>query len=352
MTTSRSMNNLFGNNLSGNNLTGNTPAGTAGGGWLNMPTASLDQPDDDQPDKEKPNKEELVDIGVIGMGAATPYPLGAYCMEAPDALRAARTWPGILDHHDFDLHGITPSAGVLPEGVTAADYGNLDLKDSTAPEDTSGNRALITATIRNMLGRGTVPFVFGGDDSIPIPVLAAYDTPLSILQIDAHIDWRDDVEGERFGLSSNMRRASEMPHVGTIVQLGARGIGSARGADLHDALAYGASFHTSAMLTETGGIARAIAGLPKDVPVYIALDIDCLDPAIMPAVIGPAPGGLSYRQLLEIFTTVAAHAPIAGFNLVEFMPEQDHHGQGAEMASRVALSALGVIAGQIAKARG
>ena len=49
-----------------------------------------------------------------------------------------------------------------------------------------------------------------------------------ILQIDAHIDWRDEVGGEHWGLSSNMRRASEMAHVTGIVQVGQRGIGSAR----------------------------------------------------------------------------------------------------------------------------
>ncbi len=61
----------------------------------------------------------------------------------------------------------------------------------------------------------------------------------TILQIDAHIDWRDEVGGERLGLSSTMRRASEMQHVERIIQLGCRGIGSAREADLQDALDWG-----------------------------------------------------------------------------------------------------------------
>ncbi|MCE2518050.1 MAG: arginase family protein, partial [Alphaproteobacteria bacterium] len=214
MTTSRSMGDLFG--------------GATSGGWLNMRTAH-------------PHDDPAFDIGVIGIGAATPYPLGAYCMDAPDAIRRARSWPGILDHHDFDIHGVTPSAGVLPPGVTAADFGNLDVRDSAAAKDTAYNRELITTTIRAMRAKGTIPIIFGGDDSIPVPVLAGYDEPLSILQIDAHIDWRDNVGGESLGLSSNMRRASEMEHIGKIVQLGARGIGSARADDLHDALAYGTS---------------------------------------------------------------------------------------------------------------
>lgn len=319
----RSMGDLFG--------------GDAKGGWLGLDKMGLDT---------LAQAKAPIDIGILGIGAATPYPLGAYCMNAPDAIRGAQSWPGILNHHDFDIHGITPSDGVLPPSVSAVDFGNLDVIDSALADDTAANRAQITAAVSAMLSHHITPFIFGGDDSIPTPVLAAFKDDVSILQIDAHIDWRDDVGGERLGLSSTMRRLSEMDHVGKIVQFGARGIGSARGDDLRDALDYGVSFHSKAMLDEDGGIARAIDDLPKDKPVYIALDIDSLDPAIMPAVIGPAQGGLNYRQMLEIFTRVADHAPIAGFNLVEFMPEQDINNKGAAMASRVALSMFGLLAKQ------
>jgi arginase family enzyme len=85
---------------------------------------------------------------------------------------------------------------------------------------------------RQVLDRGAVPFLLGGDDSLPIPMLEAFGAHrgkrLTILQIDAHIDWRDEVGGERLGLSSTMRRASEMGHVERIIQVGQRGIGSAR----------------------------------------------------------------------------------------------------------------------------
>ena len=180
--------------------------------------------------------------------------------------------------------------------------------------------------------RERVPFVLGGDDSVPIPVLESYcgfeGGPISILQIDAHIDWRDDVGGERQGLSSNMRRASEMAHVGSIVQLAARGIGSARREDVQAALDYGVVFHTMRNLREPDGIARAVADLPEGVPVYVALDVDSLDPTLMPAVIGAAQGGLDYWQMMEIFEAVAARAPICGFNMVELMPSRDVNGQG------------------------
>ena len=291
--------------------------GESDGGWLNMPRAEL------------PGQSDI-DIGVVGIGSATPYPVGSYCHEAPAAIRAARSWPTILEQHDFDLFGAMPSHGVLPPGVAAADFGDIDVAADAAPEITDANRRLIREVITAMLDAGTRPFVLGGDDSVPIPVLESYcgfeGGPISILQIDAHIDWRDDVGGERQGLSSNMRRASEMAHVGSIVQLAARGIGSARREDVQAALDYGVAFHTMRNLREPDGIARAVADLPEGVPVYVALDVDSLDPTLMPAVIGAAQGA-DYWQMMEIFEP-AARAPICGFNMVELMPSRDVNGQG------------------------
>ena len=316
--------------------------GETAGGWLNMPRTSIDSP-------------QGIDIAVLGIGSATPYPVGSYCHDAPDAIRAARSWPTILEQHDFDLFGVEPSGGVLPEGVVAADFGNLDTVADAAPGVTESNRAMIRGAVTSLLDAGSVPFVLGGDDSVPIPVLESYcgfdGGPISVLQIDAHIDWRDDVGGETQGLSSNMRRASEMAHVGRIVQLGARGIGSARKGDVQAALDYGVALHTMRNLIEPDGIARAVADLPEGVPVYIALDVDSMDPVVMPAVIGAAQGGLSYWQMMQIFEAVTARAPVCGFNMVELMPARDVNGQGALMASRLGLSMLGLIARQRAAAK-
>ena len=317
--------------------------GEAAGGWLNLPLAGYGDLAD-------------VDIGVVGIGSATPYPVGSYCHDAPDAIRAARNWPSILDHHDFDLFDIIPSSGVIPDGVTAADLGNLDVVPEAAPQVTDANRRMIREAITAMLEAGTRPFVLGGDDSVPIPVLESYcgfeGCPISILQIDAHIDWRNEVGGETWGLSSNMRRASEMAHVGKIVQLAARGIGSARKEEVEAALDHGVAFHPMRRLREHDGILRAVADLPDGVPVYVALDVDSLDPTLMPAVIGAAQGGLDYWQMMDIFEAVADRAPICGFNMVELMPARDVNGQGALMASRIGLSMLGLMARQIARNAG
>ena len=162
--------------------------GEAGGGWLNMPLGNIESPG-------------ACDIALLGIGSATPYPAGSYCHDAPDAIRAARSWPTILEQHDFDLCGVEPSEGVLTAGITAADFGNLDVVADSAAEVTARNRQIIRGAMTGLLDAGAVPFVLGGDDSVPIPVLESYcgfaGGPISILQIDAHIDWRDEVGGER-----------------------------------------------------------------------------------------------------------------------------------------------------------
>ena len=75
-------------------------------------------------------------------------------------------------------------------------------------------------------------------------------------------------------------------------------------------------------------------------------DIDVIDPAVVPSVIGPAPGGFSYWQLLEIIEAAARRAPVVGFNLVELMPSADIGGRGALVGARIMAMMLGLVARQ------
>lgn len=282
---------------------------------------------------------------ILGVATATPYPsVGAYCAGAPACLRAATApYAANSGAMNFDLGG-----PVFPEGMPGAvDCGDLPVD----PETPKTNRARIRGEIETLLARAAVPVVIGGDDSVPIPVLSAYAGrgPLTVLQIDAHPDWRDEVGGERFGLSSTMRRASEMDHVARIVQVGLRGMGSARPGDWQAALDWGARMVSGQDLAERG-IGPVLALIPEGARVFVSLDVDALDPAIMPAVIGRTPGGMSYWQLIGLLQGVAERAEIAGLALVEFMPARDIDGQGALVASQVLVNALGLIARQQGRA--
>lgn len=310
MTTTPAMNDLFG--------------GHADGGFLGIPKANVGSLGD-------------ASIVLLGVPTATPYPtVGAYCADTPDTIREAMGWPGILDHHDFDVGG-----PILPAGVTAIDWGNLSFTD-----DAATNRQQVTATVKSILEGGAVPIVLGGDDSVVTPVLQAYSEhgPITILQIDAHIDWRDEVNGERWGLSSTMRRASEMGWVDQIVLVGARSIGSARTADYEHALGTGAKFFTMREFRRQGA-AAVIDAIPDGSNLFITLDVDGLDPTIMPSVIGPAPGGLGYWDFVALVEGAAEKAgSIAGFDIVELLPDADIGGQGARLAARIVATMMGLIA--------
>lgn len=287
-------------------------------------------------------------VVVLGAPGCTPYPtVGFYCAGGPAAIRAGgAAYAANLAHMNFDL-----GAPVLPHGAKAVDAGDLAMVEADAP----GNRDRLRAAVAQILAAGAVPVLIGGDDSLPIPMLQALGGrakgggPLTILQIDAHIDWRDEVGGETWGLSSTMRRASEMDHVARIIQVGQRGIGSARPGDYQAALDAGVTFVPAREVAETG-IARALSLIPEGAQVVICLDVDALDPAIMPAVIGRTAGGLSYWQVFELIAGVAAKARIVAFDMVEFMPDRDIDGQGALVAAQLLAGTIGILARQEAGA--
>ncbi len=91
---------------------------------------------------------------------------------------------------------------------------------------------------------------------------------------------------------------------------------------------------------------RAIDLMAEGADVVVCLDLDALDPGVMPAVIGRTAGGMSYWQVLELIGGVAEKARIAGFGMVELMPERDIDGQGALLAAQLLAGVLGVIARQ------
>jgi agmatinase len=246
------------------------------------------------------------------------------------ALAADAEW---LDHWDYDLGGT-----LLAGGFRLADLGDL----ATTPKDGAANRKRIEATTRRILDAGAIPIMFGGDDSTPIPFIAGFagGPPLTILQIDAHIDWRDERHGERNGFSSTMRRASEQPHVWRIVQAGARGIGSARAQEVADARQWGAHIVTAKEI-HRDGIGAVLAHIPDESGCLISLDCDALDISQMPAVAYPSPGGLTYTQVTGLIAGVAAKARIAGFSMTEFVAAKDRDGTAAFTAARIACNIIG-----------
>lgn len=282
--------------------------------------------------------DQPADVAILGIPFGVSYPSPGNtvgCADAPAAIRArSRRLANFADHHDFDLDA-PMLAGQPP--LRVADAGDVP---GTA-DDGHGNSARAEAAVRSLLETGAVPIVLGGDDSIPIPVLRAYAgrDPFTVLQVDAHLDFRDEVGGVRDGYSSPMRRAAEMPHVGRIVQVGLRGVGSARTSDVADARAAGNLLVTSRQLRERG-VPGLLEELPRDQPVFISFDLDGLDPSVAPAVSGISPGGLSYEEAGELLGGLAERCRVVGAAFTELVPALDVNGVSALVMVRLVMRLL------------
>ena len=280
---------------------------------------------------------------IFGAGHGTTYPgkdSSGYALAAGAIRAASRDDAAFVEHWDFDL------GGPLFDGKPACcvDAGDVP----TTMRDNAGNRARIEAKTRDILALPAVPILLGGDDSVPIPFLAGFADhgPVWILQIDAHIDWRDEVHGERLGYSNPMRRASEMAHVAGMVQVGMRGVGSARRDEIEVARRFGSRLVT-AREVHAHGIEAALRHIPEGVRVVVTLDCDGLDPSVMPGVAARTPGGLTYTQVIDLIAGVGRRARIAGFDLVELYPPADIEGLSALTAARLVVNAIGAIVRQV-----
>ncbi|MEQ5776807.1 agmatinase [Thalassospira sp. NFXS8] len=279
---------------------------------------------------------------IFGAGHGSTYPgkdSSGYAMAA-DAIRAASQGDApLIDHWDFDLGG--PLFDGKP--VSCIDAGNIP----TIMHENANNCRLVEAKTREILAMSAVPILMGGDDSLPIPFFNGFADhgPIWILQIDAHIDWRDELHGERHGYSSPMRRASEMQHVAGMVQVGLRSVGSARQTEIDAARNYGSHFVTARDI-HAHGVEAALRHIPQGAQVVITLDCDGLDPAIMPGVAARTPGGLGYTQVIDLIAGAGTRARIAGFDLVELYPPADIDGMSALVAARLLVNAIGTIVRQ------
>jgi agmatinase len=279
---------------------------------------------------------------ILGVPHGVPYPTpgqAAGCADAPAAVRErSRRMGRFADHHDFDLDG-----PMVPDeaGFRVVDGGDVP----GTPEDGPGNAARAETAVRAVLAARAVPIVIGGDDSVPIPVLRAFADagPLTVLQVDAHLDFRDQVSGVRDGYSSPMRRASEMGHVERIVQVGLRGVGSARPSDVADARAAGNQLVTARELDERG-VAWLLEQLPAGASVFLSFDLDGIDPSVAPAVSAASPGGLSFQQASDLVQGMARHCRVAGATFTELVPALDANGVSALVVVRLVSQLLGSMA--------
>lgn len=298
--------------------------------FLKLPSAALDALPD-------------TPVVVLGASEATPYDaaVASHSATAPGAIRAAsQALAGQVFQHDFDLDRTLLRKGEerVRIGVDAGDV-RTDVKD--AP----GNRARIAAAVARVLAAGAKPVVLGGDDSVPIPVAAGFEGhgPLTVVQLDAHVDWADAVRGETHGYGSPMRRVAAMPWVTGMIQFGIRGLGSGEAWQHDDARAWGDRIVTAREWRRRGAEA-VLAERPAGERYLLCIDCDGIDPAVFPAVAMPTPGGPDYNDVIDLFHALAARGEIVGLVLAEYVPDRDDARRScAGIAARLVTVAMGLM---------
>ncbi|MFF4835012.1 agmatinase [Streptomyces sp. NPDC001315] len=196
---------------------------------------------------------------------------------------------------------------------------------------------------------GTRLVTIGGDHTIALPLLrtvAAQHGPVALLHFDAHLDTWDTYFGAEYTHGTPFRRAVEegildtsaLSHVGTRGPLYGK-------QDLTDDEKLGFGIVTSADVYRRGAdeVADQLRQRIGDRPLYISIDIDCLDPAHAPGTGTPEAGGLTSRELLEILRGLAG-SRLVGADVVEVAPAYDHAEITAVAASHVAYDLISLLA--------
>jgi agmatinase len=280
-----------------------------------------------------------IDADVAVMGA--PFDFGtqfrAGARFGPRAVREASTLfsfghAGAYDHEDDCTY--------LPEAVRIVDIGDADIIHT----DTTRSHANIRTGVEAMLAAGALPVVIGGDHSVNIPCIEAFERrgDIHILQIDAHLDFVDERHGVKVGHGSPMRRAAEKPWVKGLTQVGIRNVSSTARDGYEAARAMGSDI-LSVRQARALGAKALIDRIPAGARVYVTLDIDGFCPSIAPGTGTPSHGGFLYYEVLEMLQEVAKRHEVVGMDLVEVAPDYDHSQSTSILAAQILLNFLGFI---------
>ena len=283
---------------------------------------------------------DAIDADVAVLGA--PYDMGTQWRSGarfgPRAVREASTLfsfghAGAYDHEDDVTYLPADSASIV-------DIGDADIVHTL----TEKSHANIEAGVRKILAAGALPVVIGGDHSINIPCINAFDgeAPIHIVQIDAHLDFVDERHGVRFGHGNPMRRAAEKDYVTGLSQIGIRNVSSTAREGYEAARAMGSDIVSVRQFRKLG-VDAMLGRIPEGVRYYVTIDIDGFDPSIAPGTGTPSHGGFLYYEMLELLDGLTRRGSVVGVDLVEVAPDYDHTGTTAILAAQLLLNFIGRI---------
>jgi agmatinase len=281
------------------------------------------------------------DVAVLG----APFDFGtqwrAGARFGPRAIREASTLfsfghAGAYDHED--------DATYLDASVRMVDLGDADIIH-TKTEESHRN---IEFGVKKILDAAALPVVLGGDHSINIPCINAFEEdcakngPIHVVQIDAHLDFVDERHGVMYGHGNPMRRAIEKSYVSGMTQLGIRNVSSTAKEGYEDARARGSDI-LSVRQVRALGTEAVLARIPQGQRYYVTIDIDAFCPSIAAGTGTPSHGGFLYYDVLELLQGLSLRGNVAGIDLVEVAPAYDPSESTQILAAQILLNFIGFI---------
>ena len=185
------------------------------------------------------------------------------------------------------------------------------------PADPAASLARLEAVTDKLAERGIVPFAIGGEHSLtlaPVRALREHFPGLCVLQLDAHLDLRDAYQGTPLSHASVMRRIRELGC--PTVSVGIRSVSREEAEYVH---AERVPVFLGREIREKGLPVDEILGRLGN-PVYVTVDLDAFDPAYVPGVGTPEPGGLSWEEGLRLLRAVFERRQVVGCDVVELCP--------------------------------
>jgi len=224
----------------------------------------------------------------------------------------ARFGPSAIRRASWGIETYSPYLGRDLSRLKIHDTGDLELPLG----DKKQALDLVQNAIRHVLSSKKFPVVLGGDHLVTLPVLEEMSRAhpgLCLVHLDAHTDLREDYLGETHSHSTVMKRILEYRGKTGLFQIGVRS-----GTEEEFRIA-------RKMKSLVAADPRSLRSMVRQIgkrPVYITLDLDLLDPSILPGVGTPEPGGLTFR---EFITLLEALQPLraVGFDIVELTPDYD-----------------------------
>ncbi|MCF8229997.1 MAG: agmatinase [Bacteroidales bacterium] len=199
---------------------------------------------------------------------------------------------------------------------TGAEVYKIGIHTTKAVEEKSSPEAMVK-TVQNkcseMISAGKFTVTLGGEHSVSTGSIYAHQEKfedLTVLQLDAHTDLREEYEGSKYNHACVMARAREKSR---IVQVGIRSMSEDE--ILKDPACV---FFAHQMRKSSAWMHKALEKLTNN--VYLTLDLDVFDPAFLPSTGTPEPGGLSYYEVLDFLRLVIIHKNLVGFDVVELCP--------------------------------